>query len=104
MSLRGAAESLATFLQAHPTVTLDSMIAGRYRAPTSYAAGAVFVQMVFDRGGIQAVKDLYGSPAAAGEMRSSMEQLFQQPWPRIAEAWRARALSFRNPAENTRLP
>jgi hypothetical protein len=93
MDFSTAADSLAVFLRSNPNVTLDSVVEHRYPVATKYTAGAVFVAMVFDRGGINAVKDLYGISRAASDMRSSMERLFQQPWPVIAEAWRMRALS-----------
>lgn len=94
MDFRTAAQGLATFLRNKPTVTLDSMVDGRYPAPVTYAAGAVFVQMLFEHGGIDAVREFYRSRASGTNLRMHMTEVFQQPWPVIADTWRSRALAF----------
>ena len=88
-----AARKLASYLAAHPAVTLDTFLTRRISPPESYAALAVFVQMVFERGGVDAVKALYD--AGVGEdFRSKMEQMFGRSWSSIVADWRERALSF----------
>ncbi len=93
MDFPTAAESLAAFVRSRLNVTLDSMIDHRYPVAPKYAAGAVFAAMVFERGGVDAVKALYGTNASSEDMRRNMERLFQQSWPAIATAWRARVLT-----------
>jgi hypothetical protein len=94
MSYAVAAESLAIFLRANPNITLDSLIEGRFHARISYAAGAVLAAMIFDRGGVSAVKSFYMSPAGPKDMRLGVERLFQQPWAAVEAMWRARTLAF----------
>lgn len=89
---RTAARGLATFLAEHPAVTLDSILSGHFREQY-YPAGAVFVQMVYERGGMEAVKGLYAA-GAGKEFEANMERLFARSWPAIVADWRRRALAY----------
>jgi hypothetical protein len=91
MDFPTAARGLATFLTEHPAVTLDSILTGHFREQY-YAAGAVFVQMVYQRGGVEAVKGLYVA-GAGKEFEANMERLFARSWPVIVADWRRHALS-----------
>ena len=93
MDFPAAARALAVFLDAHPTVTLDSILAGRAPQGQFYQGGAVFVQIAYERGGVVAVRALFD---AGGEpsFKSAMERLFGEPWPAIARRWRLRAASY----------
>lgn len=57
---------------------------------------AVFVQMVHERGGMEAVKGLFDA-GAREEFRSRMEQLFSRSCPMIVAGWRERALRYARP-------
>lgn len=95
MDFRSAAEKFAVFLAQHPKLDLDSLLTGRYPQPEFYAGAAVLVQLVFEQGGVAAVKALYDAGSARSEtFRLELEHLFKRPWSDIAFAWRARALSY----------
>jgi len=95
MDFHTAARGLATFLVQHPGVSLDSILTGRFPPAQFYPAAAVFIQMVFDQGGVDAVKALYDSGSPLEEdFRAKMERLFRGSWPIIVADWRQRALSF----------
>ena len=94
MDFRTAARGLATFLRSHPDVALDSIVAGRYPTPVFYPAGAVFVSMVYARGGTEALKSLFDDGPTAQDLRTAMERLFARPWAEIAAEWRRQVLSF----------
>jgi hypothetical protein len=96
MDYRTAARGLARFLAEHPAVTLDTILTRRLPPPNSYAAAAVFVVMVFEQGGVDALKSLF-SAGAGEEFRANMERLFSRPWPGIVADWRARALGYASP-------
>jgi hypothetical protein len=92
MDLRAAARALAGFLTEHPGLTLDSIMAGRLPAAQYYPAAGVFVAMVHDQGGTEAVKALFSNGGGA-EFRAAMEHLFKRSWGQIAADWRRRVLS-----------
>lgn len=96
MGFPAAARGLARFLAEHPAVTLDTFLTRRIAPPESYAAMAVFVQMVYERGGMEAVKGLFDA-GAREEFRSRMEQLFSRSWPMIVAGWRERTLRYARP-------
>ena len=52
--------------------------------------------MVYERGGMEAVKGLFDA-GAREEFRSRMEQLFSRSWPMIVAGWRVRALRYTRP-------
>ncbi len=96
-----AARALATFLTSHPTVSLDSIMAGNITIPSGtlavsarYPAGAVFAMMVHERGGANAIRTLLDAGYSVPEFQRSMEQVFMQPWSAIVVEWRRRALVF----------
>lgn len=93
MDFRTAAGGLATFLAQHPDVSLDSILTGRFPPAQFYPAAGVFVMMVFDQGGVDAVKALYDS-GPLEDFRAAMERLFKRPWALIVADWRQRVLSF----------
>ena len=84
---RGSVRSLARFLAAHPSVTLDSVM----NAPSTpqavrYASGAVLCMMVSDAGGISAVERFL--QASAPDVRAVLAQQLQRPWANVAQDWR----------------
>jgi hypothetical protein len=91
MDFPTAARGLARFLADHPAVTLDTFLTRRIPPPVSYAALAVFVQMVYERGGMEAVKQLYVA-GAGEEFQANMTRLFARAWPAIVADWRRGAL------------
>lgn len=97
MDFPAAARSLAAFLTGHPAVSLDSILSGSYPRAQFYAAGAVLTAMVFDRGGVAAVKGLFDAGATRAELAASLERLFGRPWPAIARDWHQRVMASTSP-------
>jgi hypothetical protein len=50
--------------------------------------------MVYERGGVGAVKTLLASGPTSEQLRAALEQLLGKPWLEIATQWRARVLAF----------
>ncbi len=94
MDFRAAARGLAVYLQEHPAVDLDSILTGRYPVQQFYPAGAVFVKLVYDHGGTEALKALFDCGPTVQDLRMGVERLLDRPWPSIAAEWRQLVLSF----------
>lgn len=94
MDFPTAARGLATFLREHLDVTLDSILSVPYPVAQFYPAGAVLVQLVYDRAGTDAVKALFDCGPTMPEFRAGLERLLGRPWGSIAADWRQLALSF----------
>jgi hypothetical protein len=94
MDFPTAARGFATFLRQHPNVTLDSILSGPYPVARFYPAGAVFVKLVYDQGGTNAVKALFDCGPTLTDFRAAVEHLLGRPWASIAVDWRQLALSF----------
>lgn len=94
MDFPTAARGLGTLLSQQPSVTLDSILTGRFPPAQFYPAGGVFTLMAHEEGGVDAVKALFNSGVTVAEFRTAMERLFGRPWASIAAEWRRRALSF----------
>jgi hypothetical protein len=88
-----AASDLGTLLVARPTVTLDSILSGQYTPAQVYAAAAVLTDLVYEHGGLTAVKALFDA-GADDQLRSELVRLLQRPWSVILIDWRAHVLRF----------
>jgi hypothetical protein len=94
---RGSVAGLARHLAEHPAVTLDSILERGLKSFTAteiYPAGAVLADMVFERGGVPAVKAFLGGGPTTADLRVTLARLLGQPWPRIAASWRARVAAI----------
>ena len=94
MDFSTAARGLAAFLAEHPLVSLDSMLSGQFPNAQFYPAGAVLTAMVFDRGGVAAVRGLFDAGRTPAELRPALAQLFGQSWSSIVVEWRRRVMAF----------
>jgi hypothetical protein len=84
---RGSARSLAQYLAAHPSVTLDSAIdSPSTPQAVRYSAGAVLCNMLFETGGTAAVKEFLQS--GSFNVRIVLAHLLGRPWDKIADEWR----------------
>lgn len=92
-SLRGLAE----YLREHPAVTLDSLIDQGGPQTQLYRGGALLTEMVFERGGTSAVKSLFDAGPSANDFRSAVSRIMQQPWSKVVDDWRKRALNSVKP-------
>ena len=94
---RASVAGLARHLAEHPALTLDSILERGLKSFTAteiYPAGAVLADMVFERGGVPAVKAFLGGGPTTADLRVTLARLLDQPWPRIAASWRARVASI----------
>jgi hypothetical protein len=81
----------ASYLRAHPDVTLEGILhesIDRGFRP----AGSVLIQMAFQRGGTSAVKTLLGGGFTDEALIASLERLFGMPWAAVQAQWRREAL------------
>jgi hypothetical protein len=86
----------AAFLHARPAVTLDSVLFGAGDPELGRnPAGAALVEMAHQRGGVAAVTTLLGIGRSDAELRATLERVLGEPWPAIAQRWRAHVLAFR---------
>lgn len=86
---KGSVRHLDSLLTAQPQITIDRVL-DDMSVPSEIrnAAGAVFAEMLFEQGGIAAVRDYLQTPGL--RIREVLMRLLQRPWPEIAAAWRER--------------
>jgi len=86
----------ATYLRRYPDVTLDAVLeeAGPDRGVRP--AGAVLSLMVFERGGVAAVKELMTSGWSTIELKGALSAMLGAPWAEVGAQWRARSLAYGN--------
>lgn len=90
LSFPATVRRFATYLMAHPEVTLDTIVGlGFSPQEQSYPAGAVLCAMVFEHGGTEALKAFLLAGPRYGDLRSALERLLGEPWVRIVADWRA---------------
>jgi hypothetical protein len=82
----------AAFLRAHAEVTLESILSGGSYDQGFRPAGAIVCQMVFEQGGVSALKRLIASGRSDAELRAGLQQLLGRRWRDIQDEWRRRAL------------
>lgn len=85
----GSVRHLDSLLKAQPQVTLDKIVDDMtVSSDIRNAAGAVLAEMVYEAGGVDAVREYLRTPGRG--MRPVLERLLQHPWPRVVEDWRQR--------------
>jgi len=94
MDFATAARGLGAFLADNPAVSLDSILSGSYDNAIVYPAGAVLADLVFERGGVTAVKGLFNAGGTPTDLRSSLERQLGRPWRAILLDWRQRAMAL----------
>jgi hypothetical protein len=87
------AREYADFVRAHPEVTLDDVLDSDARDLGSRPGGAILVLLVFERGGVSAVKELLAGGRSASDLRQSVTGLTGLEWPVFAHIWRERAIA-----------
>jgi hypothetical protein len=94
MTFDSARRGLGAQLRAHPSVSLDSTL-----DPLEWnvgTMGAVLIQMVYQKGGISAVRALVGAGETTPRDRSFFEHALGMAWPEIKRAWRDAATAHTN--------
>jgi hypothetical protein len=94
MDPRAVRIEYAQFLRAHPDVTLESIFSQSYDQGFR-PAGALLCQMVFERGGISAVKALLASGLSDDALKAGLGRLLGKSWADIQTEWRRRAMTPR---------
>jgi len=84
----------ATYLRQHPEVTLDSVLEADGPDRGVRPAGAVLALMVFERGGVTAIKQLLGSGRSTDELRTALMGLLGAGWPEIGVRWREQCVAY----------
>ena len=86
---QGSVRHLDSLLTAQPHVTIEKVL-DDMSVPSEIrnAAGAVLAEMVYESGGIDAVRDYLRTPGLG--IRHVLVRLLQRSWPEIASAWRER--------------
>jgi hypothetical protein len=83
----------AAFLRAHPAITPDSLLSADTDLGTRPGAAALTL-LVWERGGIPAVKDLIGAGRGEDALRAALTRLLGVDWATVGTLWRARVLAF----------
>ena len=81
----------AQFLRAHTEVTLDAILTESVDLGFR-PAGAVLCQMVFERGGVSALKTLIASGRTDADLKAGLQHVLGKPWSDIQTEWRRGAL------------
>ncbi len=99
-----AVRALATFLAQRPTVTLDSVLSGSFSAAQFYPTGAVLIDMIFQQGGVGAIKQLFKTGGSSAELHNVFERIMQRPWTTIVRDWDRHVKRVANSARGGRPP
>lgn len=86
----------AAFLRAHPGITLDSLLSANTDLGTRPGAAALAL-LVYERGGIPAVKELIGAGRGEDALRAALTSLLGVDWATVGALWHARVLAFGAP-------
>lgn len=87
--------SYATYLRAHPTVTLDSVFKGGFPDRGQRPAAAMLFQMTYAHGGVPAVKALYAAPTSSlVQIRTTFATVLGMRWDEVQRRWRANVLRY----------
>jgi len=84
---RGSVRSLGRYLEAHPSVTLDSVIdSPSIPQAVRYTAGAVLCDMLTKAEGVAAMKEFLQT--SLPDVRTMLVRLLGRPWAEIGGEWR----------------
>lgn len=84
----------AAYLRSRSDVTLDSVLAPEGPDRGTRPGGATLALMVFEEGGVPAVRGLLASGRSTAELQAALTRILGADWSAIAARWRARALAF----------
>lgn len=83
----------ADYLRRHPEVSLDVVLDPGGPDRGTRPAGAILVLMIFESGGLDAVKDLLTSGNSEEQLKAAVSRLTACSWPEFARRWRERAIA-----------
>ena len=93
MDFKAATKSLSAYLAKNPKVTLDTFLSGCCPRPEFYSAGAVLTALAFERGGNEALKQLFNAGIGA-DFQNAIAKMLGTPWTTIASDWRRKVDSI----------
>jgi hypothetical protein len=91
MSAAQTRREYATYLRAHPEVTLDSILTQSHDRGLR-PAGAALVQILYERGGVRAVKAALTAGYSDVAFKSAVQRELGRSWSNLQMDWRQRAL------------
>ena len=84
-------------MAARPEITLDTILEDNSPDKGWSVAGAVIVELVYERGGMEAVRGLFGVGRSNGRLRLALSEALGMPWEGVLTAWRERVLRAGSP-------
>ncbi len=87
----------AGYVAARPEITLDTILEDNSPDKGWSVAGAVIVELVYERGGMEAVRGLFGVGRSNGRLRLALSEALGMPWEGVLTAWRERVLRAGSP-------
>jgi hypothetical protein len=91
-SFDALAREYSEYLRAHPEVSLDTLLEPDGPDRGSRPGGAILVLMVFEAGGLGAMKELLTSGNSNEDLRAAVSRLTGSDWSTFVRHWRERAL------------
>ena len=85
------------YLAARPEITLDTILEANSPDKGWNVAGAVVVELVYERGGMEAVRGLFGVGRSNEELRLALSDALGIPWAGVMTAWRESVLRAGRP-------
>jgi len=101
MSAAESRRKYAAYLRAHPGVTLDSILAEKTYDQGFRPGGAALCQMVLERGGMRALKELLGAGRTSDDLESAATRIMGMSWPEIQREWRRVATRQKSKGQST---
>jgi hypothetical protein len=91
---RTLAGEYAAYLLENPDISLDTVIDSDSPDHGSRPGGAILVLLVFESGGLPAVRELLGTGRSSSDLRAAVTRLTGMEWQVFARTWRERAVRF----------
>ena len=91
---RTLAREYAEYLRRHPEVSLDAVLDSDGPDRGVRPGGAILVLIVFEAGGLAAVKDLLTAGSSLEQLKGAVTRLTGSQWPDFVRGWRERAIAL----------
>ncbi len=89
---RESVQHLDSLMRADPRITLDAILSDiSLSSDIRNAAGAVLASMVFEAGGVAAVREFLRASGVPRRMQGTLEALLQRPWETVVRQWQQTA-------------
>ena len=94
--------TLRAWLEEHPAATLDSVLADNGH-PMHNPAAALLSAMVYEQGGVDAIRRFLDSGPTWPAFRAGVEEIFGASWKSVADEWRRRAMRVDSTVEDRQI-